>query len=227
MAEFHFVEDYEKHVARLMRDHPLDEAMSLAVGGAYDIIGRIEAEALIKNGLRDGMRLADIGCGSGRTAVALARRLHIDYDGYDIVQALLDYAATKTPRNYKFHMNRAVKLPNPDATFDYICAFSLFTHLLHEETFIYMRDSHRVLKKGGKLLFSFLEFHMPPLWQVFEATVTQYEAGDRPHLNMFLEREAIKVFAAKIGFDVEKFIDANAPILEGHALGQSICVMVK
>ena len=48
MAEFHFVEDYERHVARLMRDHPIDEAMSLAVGGAYDIIGRIEAEALVK-----------------------------------------------------------------------------------------------------------------------------------------------------------------------------------
>ena len=114
MAEFHFVEDYEKHVARLVRDHPIDEAMSLAVGGAYDIVGRIEAEALVKNGLRDGMRLADIGCGSGRTAVALARRLHIDYDGYDIVQALLDYARSKTPANYKFHMNRAVKLPGPD-----------------------------------------------------------------------------------------------------------------
>ncbi len=74
MAEFHFVEDYEKHVARPVRDHPIDEAMSLAVGGAYDIVGRIEAEALVQNGLRDGMRLADIGCGSGRTAVALAIR---------------------------------------------------------------------------------------------------------------------------------------------------------
>ena len=227
MAEFHFVEDYEKHVARLMRDHPIDEAMSLAVGGAYDIIGRIEAEALVKNGLRDGMHLADVGCGSGRTAVALARRLHIDYDGYDIVQALLDYARSKTPEKYRFHMNRAVKLPGPDATFDYVCAFSLFTHLLHEETFIYLRDCHRVLKKGGKLLFSFLEFHMPPHWQVFEATVVQYEAGARPTLNMFLEREAIEVFATRIGFNVEGFIDADAPVLDGHALGQSMCVMVK
>ncbi|TPJ68408.1 class I SAM-dependent methyltransferase [Mesorhizobium sp. B2-7-1] len=227
MAEFHFIEDYEKHVAQLMRDHPIDEAMSLAVGGAYDIIGRIEAEVLIKNGLSDGMRLADIGCGSGRTAVALARRLRIDYDGYDIIQALLDYAESKTPHSYKFHMNRAVKLPAPNAAFDYICAFSLFTHLLHEETFIYMRDCHRVLKTGGKLLFSFLEFRMPSLWNVFEATVKQYEASTRPHLNMFLERGAIEVFSARIGFRVEKFIDADAPVLDEHALGQSICVMVK
>lgn len=227
MAEFHFVEDYEKHVATLMRNHPIDEAMSLAVGGAYDIVGRIEAEILIRNGLRDGMRLADIGCGSGRGAVALARRLRIDYDGYDIIQALLEYARSKTPDNYKFHMNRGVKIPAPDATFDYICAFSLFTHLLHEETFIYMRDCHRVLKKGGKLLFSFLEFRMAALWPIFEATVKQYEASTRPHLNMFLEREVIEVFAARIGFKVEKFIDADAPVLDEHKLGQSMCVMVK
>ncbi len=77
-------------------------------------------------------------------------------------------------------MNRAVKLPGPDSTFDYVCAFSLFTHLLREETFIYMRDCHRVLKTGGKLLFSFLEFHMPPLWQVFEATVSQVRGRDAP-----------------------------------------------
>lgn len=57
MAEFHFVEDHEKRVATLMRDHPIDEAISLTVGGAYNIIGRIEAEALIMNGLSDGMRL--------------------------------------------------------------------------------------------------------------------------------------------------------------------------
>ena len=90
-----------------------------------------------------------------------------------------------------------------------------------------MRDCYRVLKTGGKLLFSFLEFRMPPLWQVFEATVGEYEAGTRQPLNMFLDREAIEVFAARIGFNVEKFIDADAPVLDEHALGQSMCVMVK
>ena len=98
MAQFHFVEDYERHVANLMRAHPLDEAMSLAVGGSYEVIGGIERAIVTQLGLRDGMALVDLGCGSGRLATALgASGLAIDYLGIDIVQALLDYAASRAP----------------------------------------------------------------------------------------------------------------------------------
>lgn len=34
MAEFHFVEDYETYVRRLISSYPIDEAMSLALGAA-------------------------------------------------------------------------------------------------------------------------------------------------------------------------------------------------
>ena len=97
MAEFHFVEDYERHVQALIAAHPFDEAMSLAVGGAYEIVGEIERDLLRYAGLRDGMALVDLGCGSGRLASALGRSMRIDYLGTDIVQALLDYAASRTP----------------------------------------------------------------------------------------------------------------------------------
>lgn len=33
MAQFHYVEDYERLVSELISKHPIDEAMSLAVGG--------------------------------------------------------------------------------------------------------------------------------------------------------------------------------------------------
>ncbi len=33
MAQFHFVEDYEKLVAALVNRYPIEQAMSLAVGG--------------------------------------------------------------------------------------------------------------------------------------------------------------------------------------------------
>jgi len=47
LATFHFVEDYERHVDRLMREHPLAEAMSLAVGGCYEQFSVILAEVLV------------------------------------------------------------------------------------------------------------------------------------------------------------------------------------
>ena len=52
MAEFHFVEDYERHVARLLEQHSEDEAMSLAVGGSYAEFGVIEADILVYAGLK-------------------------------------------------------------------------------------------------------------------------------------------------------------------------------
>ena len=59
MAQFHFVEDYERHVAQLIEKYPIDEAMSLAVGGSYHEIGAIEADILRYTGLKDAMSLID------------------------------------------------------------------------------------------------------------------------------------------------------------------------
>lgn len=227
MAEFHFVEDYEKHVANLVKTHGLDEGMSLAVGGSYEVIGNIQAEILMKLGLKGGMRIADVGCGSGRTAAALSKRINIEYDGFDIVQQLLDYAATKSPSNYRFILNRSTQLPSLDRSYDMVFAFSLFTHLLHEETFTYISDIFRTLNPGGTLIFSFLEFFMPSHWPIFEATVEGAKNSTRPHLNIFIERNVIELFSQKIGFGNVQFFDATTAITPRGAMGQSIALLTK
>jgi ubiquinone/menaquinone biosynthesis C-methylase UbiE len=122
VAEFHFVEDYERLVADLIAKHPIEEAMSLAVGGHYDHIGQIEGHLLRWAGLANGMSVIDLGCGSGRTAHALGKAFAIDYLGVDIVQALLDYAATKSPASYRFVLNRSLTLPADDKSADFVTA---------------------------------------------------------------------------------------------------------
>jgi len=97
MTNFHFVDDYERHVDHLIRNHPLPEAMSLAVGGCYEEFSVILAEVLVQNGLRDGMSLVDLGCGSGRAVKGISKRVKIGYLGTDVVKRLLDYAATVCP----------------------------------------------------------------------------------------------------------------------------------
>src|SRR5689334_18149121 len=149
MAQFHFVEDYEKLVAKLVRSHPLDEAMAKAVGGDYHLFGRIEAELLRIAGLRPGMRVVDLGCGSGRLAFALHNSEEVSYVGIDIIKRLLDYAKSKAPR-YEFILHRELSIPQPDASADIVSAFSLFTHLLQAETYIYLEECKRILKPGGK-----------------------------------------------------------------------------
>ena len=99
MTNRHFVEEYAAYVRDLMLRYPLDEAMSLAVGGSYDLVGQAELRILQGCGLEDGMSLVDFGCGSGRLAkhFGLTYR-HIEYLGVDVVQELLDYAARNRRR---------------------------------------------------------------------------------------------------------------------------------
>ncbi|MGF1498782.1 MAG: class I SAM-dependent methyltransferase [Elainellaceae cyanobacterium] len=227
MAQFHFVEDYEAHVKNLLATKPLDEAMSDAVGGNYHETGDIERSILVYAGLKNGMKLIDYGCGSGRLAHSLAKQMQIDYLGIDVIDDLLEYAKSKSSPEYRFLNHRSLTVPAESNSVDMICAFSLFTHLLQAETYIYMEDMHRVLKPTGRLVFSFLEFELPSHWGVFAATVHQQRVSRIPHLNMFMEKSAIRTWANHIGFRVIELIDGNISQFEGKALGQSIAILEK
>ena len=79
-------------------------------------------------------------------------------------------------------------------------------------------------------------------WNVFEATVKDAKASNRHPLNVFMERNALAVWASHLGLDVVEIRDGNDPfvplespltlehgrIKEGFGnLGQSICVLHK
>ena len=72
-----------------------------------------------------------------------------------------------------------------------------------------------------------LEFAAASHWGVFEATVIQQEQNTAPHLNMFLEKSVIEIWANHIGYKVIEFIDGIAKEFDGHALGQSIVILEK
>jgi len=74
-----------------------------------------------------------------------------------------------------------------------VCFFSVFTHLLHEQSYVYLQEAKRVLKPGGKIIFSFIEFSCEHHWQCFEAAIT--EIGLNLPLYVFIERNAITAWA--------------------------------
>jgi 2-polyprenyl-3-methyl-5-hydroxy-6-metoxy-1,4-benzoquinol methylase len=114
--------------------------------------------------------------------------------------------------------------------------------LLHEQSFLYLAEAKRVLKPGGKIVVSFLEFAMSFYWSVFAQTIAD-EAGGQSHpLNVFIERGAILAWAEHLDLEVIEFRDGNdafvplpfALTLDGGEtldklgnLGQSICVLAK
>jgi len=227
VAQFHFVEDYERVVAHLLQTYPLDEAMSMAVGGRYEETGKIEAAVIRHAGLTDGMALLDMGCGSGRLAAAISKELSIYYTGIDIVQALLDYAASKSPTHYRFIKSHSLAIPMKNGSVDMVCAFSLFTHLLHAETYLYLEECRRILKPGGSVVFSFLEFANPGHWQAFATTVDAQRREIQSHLTQFIELPTIRTWAKHLGFSCEYIAGNESPWQSTPALGQSIAILRK
>ena len=226
MTQPHFVKDYEAFVHMLLANFKHDDAMSHAVGGAYEETGQTERAILEYAGLKPGMSLVDVGCGSGRLSTALAD-MPLNYLGTDVVQALLDHAKSKAPANFRFARHVELNIPAESASVDMICAFSVFTHLQHTETYIYLTDFLRALRPGGAVVFSFLEFSTDHHWPVFARTVEEQKAGTLAHLNMFIERHVIEVWCSHLGFELVEIVNgADAP-WGTRALGQCTAILRK
>lgn len=233
---------YAQHVANLQSSGmENDVAMSRAIGGEFETMGILERELLIQHGLPKDGYVIDVGCGSGRLAKPLAEYLEGDYLGIDVVPELLAHArslvAERRP-TWRFEKAEGLTIPEKDGVADIVCFFSVLTHLLHEESYAYLREAKRVLKPTGKIIFSFLEFSRPSHWNVFESNLAAI--GTSEHLNQFISRDGIRAWARHLGLKVEATFDGDKSHIpvphplkldDGRVwekmgrLGQSVCVL--
>jgi ubiquinone/menaquinone biosynthesis C-methylase UbiE len=236
-----FFKSYNKQTKKLMQKYSKKQAMSLAVGGDFEAAGMLEYFLLIQNGLQRQSTVVDVGCGSGRLAFQLREFLTGPYVGTDVVRALYEYARDICERpDWKFLPASGLTIPVADNYADIVCFFSVFTHLLHEESYKYLEEARRVIKPGGKIIFSFLEFLIPSHWYIFQGVLSD----NRPDkvLNQFMSRDAIQAWAEHLHLEILEITDGDKPhinldrvvrwddgremIGKGN-LGQSICVMTK
>lgn len=231
----HFLSTYPSHVRKLLRWKSRKRALSLAVGGEFDAVGMLEFYLLLQLGLRPEHSLIDVGCGSGRLAVKLREYLKGSYLGTDVVDELLDAAQEWCP-SFSFQKTNGTAIPARSESTDFVCFFSVFTHLQHEESYRYLAEAKRVLKPGGLIVFSFLEFACPGHWNVFEAMISR----PNEHLDKFMSRDAIEAWASHLDLRVvavhrgdESYIKLPAPVTfssgrtdtGASSLGQSVCVL--
>lgn len=144
-------------------------------GGSFDAVGDEFLQHFVDlGGLTPEQQVLDIGCGIGRMAVPLTGYVTDgSYDGIDIVAPAIRWCkrhvSSRHP-NFRFHHadvhNRfynptgserpeSHRFPFPDASFDFVFACSVFTHLLPGAKDRYLFETARVTRPKGTCFFTF------------------------------------------------------------------------
>ena len=159
-------------IARLRNPLLPPRHMRMHVGGSFPRVGVESRHRFIElGGLKPNEHVLDIGCGVGRIAIPLLEYLDESarYDGFDVDAQMIAWAQRKiTRRRPSFHFRHVdletdmynpggssssehFRFPYEDASFSFVIATSVFTHLYPAEILNYIRESHRVLVPGGRL----------------------------------------------------------------------------
>jgi SAM-dependent methyltransferase len=117
----------------------------------------LEREVLLRHGLREGMKVADICCGCGDVALLIARDLKPGIVmGIDHSTPAIEYA-TRLQKEFKvlnadFRLGDATALMLEDEQFDYVlCRLSIQIFSRPE---LILKELYRILKPGGRLYLS-------------------------------------------------------------------------
>ena len=119
--------------------------------------------------LNSGSRVLDIGCGTGRFAIVLARDYRCRVLGLDPSPAMLARARSKCPGQVHWLLGRAEELPLAGGAFD-VCLASQVLHHFEDRPRAFCEIA-RVLRPGGRLgiryvshaqLSSFLDYRFFP-----------------------------------------------------------------
>jgi SAM-dependent methyltransferase len=119
-----------------------------------------------KGYLKTGSSVLELGCGCGRYAIGFARFLKGSgsYTGVDVDRSMIAWCRKhlETPGVQFFHADVYSKVYNPrggpsrgyrfpveDSSVSLVASNSLFSHLLYPEFEHYMKETGRVLQKGG------------------------------------------------------------------------------
>jgi 2-polyprenyl-3-methyl-5-hydroxy-6-metoxy-1,4-benzoquinol methylase len=170
--EISSIMDYEALYEAHARTLPPDQSIG---GGDYVLIGRIQLGSLLMAGLRPGDTLLDFGCGTGRLAVHAIPWLQGGrYIGIDISETMLAHARVlidekvpSPPCSIEFVHQTTPEFSLPDKSVDMICAFSVFTHMEHEDTYRYLRAARRIIKDEGRFMYSCLPMEQANVHHIF------------------------------------------------------------
>lgn len=161
----------------------------------------------------------EIGCGTGRTALGLAKILNDgNYTGMDIEAYSISTCVTNPllqTKKFKFDLidiyNREYnpngkfkpeeyKFPYADSSFDVIFMVSVFTHMLPADTKRYMQEFAIMLKPGGRV---FITTFLMDDGSDFESMKFPFRRDDA-----FVQQERLPEFA--VGYEYKFYVSEFA-----------------
>lgn len=182
--------------------------------------------------LEPGHRVLDVGCGVGRIAIPLTQFLDASggYEGFDVVAEAVDWCRGKiTPRYPGFRFRHVdvrngaynataaesaatLRFPYGDGEFDFVCAVSVFTHLVFDDARNYLAEIGRVLKPGAASFVSFYVYDeeaarlvaegrssLPFLWQEGRARIV--DPAEPEHATAY-EPDTLREMYAEAGLEI-------------------------
>ncbi len=134
------------------------------VAKAHGIIDTMLVRKLLRMGLLEGGRVLDVGCGSGRFAVKLARAApDVDVVALDLSRPMLQLAERNALQagvtNLRFVRGDAEELPFADGEFRLVVSYHMLHHL--PEPVPMLREMWRVTRPGGTVFVR--DLARPPL----------------------------------------------------------------
>jgi len=170
--------------------------------------------------------LVDLGCGCGRTAMAVAPIMKPGdaYVGYDTWHKGIDWArenlssrypvlhfrafpADSSARRGGYQADNTYPIDLADNTADTVTANSLFTHLRLPAAITYLREIHRVLKPGGRAFLTwFLSFdgheYVEKTFAKIQKTDDGYFVTDEGYVDAYPFEDKVLQAARDVGFSV-------------------------
>lgn len=110
--------------------------------------------------------ILDVGCGTGSGLQFLAQRGIKKLAGIDVSPEMIGRARQKLPRFVTLKVASVEHLPFPDTTFDMVINTEAFHHFPNPQKAV--KEMVRVLKKGGLLCISDINFYLHPIHWLFE-----------------------------------------------------------
>jgi SAM-dependent methyltransferase len=208
-------------------------------------------------GLTPDGHVLEVGCGCGRLALALAKRLGPTgrYEGFDVAQPLLDWCRAQLEPvlpGFRFRLVDVVALahnprgavpavhfrfPYENELFDVAIVVSVFTHMLSEGIENYVAEVARVLKPGGRC-FATLFLFDPAAAAAVAGAMTIFDfrhrigpclAFDaaRPEEGIAGDEGWMLGLLERSGLKIDEIVRGNWRAVRSYAISQDIIVAHK